>query len=215
MQKMLPYLDYPLSKFLEIESFVKEYYGIDRYAITDIVMQSVDLKELKKYMETTPDRPRYDVDCAFRLIDSIKFNLYDTCKDKEVVKLCETYNIAPGSFAYNVLIFMSLVPSVNSDFTMWVAEDAIQMWVAEDANQDFMEYAVAVRPEMLKLYIALHQLNKDRSFHKSCYIRFGEKEEVEVDKVVPWFQMEIERYLEKYLGVQNLKEAELEYLNVY
>lgn len=75
-----------------------------------------------------------------------------------------------------------------------------------DMEQTQYIYNTSIRPNLLKLYIALKQ-NKG----KTATIRFGEGKPVTVDdKGFPWFHQMMERYLDKFLAVDNVKEAQEE-----
>ena len=74
-----------------------------------------------------------------------------------------------------------------------------------------MQYAVGVRPEMLKLYIALNSTTDADPIK----IRIGDHKPVEVDTMVPWLREELKEYLHKYLGVKSIKEAKHELLMNY
>lgn len=80
----------------------------------------------------------------------------------------------------------------------------------DEAEQDFLQYALGVRPELLKLYIAL----KENKNIEPITIRFGFSKPIVVDKEMPWLREELERYLNKYLGVTDLAEAKREYLMI-
>lgn len=89
----------------------------------------------------------------------------------------------------------------------------------EDMNYEYQEYIHAIRPDMLKLYIGLHHndsLNdKVKKYHKQCRISFGDLSPIKIDEQTPWFQEALDRYLEKYLGVKSVKEAEQELYAIY
>ena len=89
----------------------------------------------------------------------------------------------------------------------------------EDMNYEYQEYIHAIRPDMLKLYIGLHhndsQNDNVKKCHKLCRISFGDLSPIKIDEQTPWFQVALDRYLEKYLGVKSVKEAERELNVVY
>lgn len=75
-----------------------------------------------------------------------------------------------------------------------------------DMEQSQYTYSTSIRPNLLKLYIALKQ-NKG----ETATIRFGEGKPVTVDdKGFPWFHQMMERYLDKFLAVDSVKEAQEE-----
>ena len=75
-------------------------------------------------------------------------------------------------------------------------------------------YALQVRPDRLRLYIARHK-GKNK-YHKSCYIKFGyATESVEIQTMYPWFEKMLDHYLYKFLRVENVEEAEKELQQIY
>lgn len=81
-------------------------------------------------------------------------------------------------------------------------------------NWNIDTYALQVRPDLLRLYIARHK-GKNK-YHKSCYIKFGyATESVEIQTMYPWFEKMLDRYLYKFLRVENVEEAEKELQQIY
>lgn len=84
----------------------------------------------------------------------------------------------------------------------------------DEINWNIDTYALQVRPDLLRLYIARHK-GKNK-YHKSCYIKFGyATESVEIQTMYPWFEKMLDRYLYKFLGVENVEEAERELQQIY
>ena len=110
---------------------------------------------------------------------------------------CSKYSIEKHSLLAKALSFVKLFFPIET---------------ANDLDTEYWEYVTMVRPEMLKLYIALH--SGEHRFNQKCRVAF-DKGGVNVDTKRPWLQMELERYLDKYLGVKNVKEAEKELLVIY
>jgi hypothetical protein len=81
----------------------------------------------------------------------------------------------------------------------------------DQVEQEYSEYDLYVRPELLKLYMAL----KENKKVKPITIRLGSSKSIKVDNKIPWFREELERYLHTYLGVADLTEAKLEYFTNY
>ena len=115
---------------------------------------------------------------------------------------CQSYNIKGDTLLFDTLAFMFLFNDTSSKkyYTGF-----------DEAEQDFLQYALGVRPEMLKLYIALNSATDADSIK----IRFGDNKPVEVDTMVPWLREEMKEYLSKYLGVESIKEAKHELLMNY
>ena len=111
---------------------------------------------------------------------------------------CKKYNINDDPLVAKVLSFIYMFFPIEDPFMR---------------DNNYWEYVTLVRPEMLKLYITLN--NGKTKYTNSCKITIGDNKPIAIDKELPWFQMAIGRYLHEYLGVENVKEAELELLNVY
>ena len=80
-----------------------------------------------------------------------------------------------------------------------------------DMEQNLRMYSIAVRPDLLNLYIALKQ-NKG----KTATIRFGKGKPITVDdKGFAWFHYMMEKYLDKFLAVNNVEEAQEELEDLY
>lgn len=84
----------------------------------------------------------------------------------------------------------------------------------DEINWNMKTYTLQVRPDLLQLYIARHK-GKNK-YHKSCYIQFGNAaKSVEIQTMYPWFEKMLDRYLYKFLGVENVKEANKELQQTY
>ena len=84
----------------------------------------------------------------------------------------------------------------------------------DEFNWIYETYTSCVRPDLLHLYVARHK--GGNSYHKSCHIRFGnDAASVEIQQLYPWFEKMLDRYLNKYLGVKNINEAEKELQQIY
>ena len=195
-------LSCPKSLFLEIEPFIKEYYGVDRNAIKQIIYDSVsitdfnDADKVNGKIIITPDN-------SLEKADKLHIKIYDNCQYEKVKDLCAEYGIEPNTFEYNVLTFMSLVPDVNYG----------EPTELDNLMEDTWRYEQDVRPEMLKLYIALHdECNKA---WKDTRISFGHSQTLSLDIMTPWLQGAIDDYLQIYLGVKDLEEAKEEYEVIY
>lgn len=84
----------------------------------------------------------------------------------------------------------------------------------DEFNWNYETYTSHVRPDLLRLYVARHK--EGNSYHKSCHIRFGnDTASVEIQQLYPWFEKMLDRYLNKYLGVKDINEAEKELIHIY
>lgn len=84
----------------------------------------------------------------------------------------------------------------------------------DEFNWIYETYTSCVRPDLLRLYVARHK-GKDK-YHKSCHIRFGNNtESVEIQQTYPWFEKMLDHYLNKFLGIKDINEAEKELQQIY
>ena len=77
----------------------------------------------------------------------------------------------------------------------------------EDMNYEYQEYIHAIRPDMLKLYELFHEKKRIKS--NSIRIEYN-NEVINLDNFDNWFMNMITPYLDKYLGVSSLEEAQEE-----
>lgn len=70
-----------------------------------------------------------------------------------------------------------------------------------------VQYTYSVRPDMLRLYKIFHEKKKTK--HDTVTIEYN-KQKIELSNDDNWFLQMITPYLEKYLGVASLEEAETE-----
>ena len=185
---------YPLADFQEIEPILYEYYGLNKMELSNAIFFANELllntSRKAEDVDTEnmiflPLAPQHEppIGTQFGTIGYPDF--------------CRKYNIEKDSFVGKALSFVYMFFPIEK---------------ASDLDTEYLEYVTMVRPEMLKLYIALH--SGEHRFNQKCRVAF-DKGGVNVDTKRPWLQMELERYLDKYLGVKNVKEAEKELLVIY
>lgn len=131
-------------------------------------------------------------------------------KAKEIIALCKN-KLGQDEINYkniaSTLVVMAAILNRNEN-GLSPNEDI------DEINWNIDTYALQVRPDLLRLYIARHK-GKNK-YHKSCYIKFGyATESVEIQTMYPWFEKMLDRYLYKFLGVENVEEAERELRQIY
>ena len=199
---------FPMATFKEIEPTLKKCFNIDRNTptIAKCISESFTANELinTKIPETyLLEDDHYDI-FAYTMdyAESIRIPLSETFELKEFQNFCQSYNIEGDTLLFDTLAFMLLFND-TSNKKYYTGLD--------EAEQDLLQYKIGVRPEMLKLYIAL----KDSKNYEPISIRFGCSKPIKVDNDIPWLREELERYLDKYLGVADIREAKREYLMNY
>lgn len=131
-------------------------------------------------------------------------------KDEAIIALCKN-NLGQDETNYkniaSTLVVMAAILNRNEN-GLSPNEDI------DEINWNIDTYTLQVRPDLLRLYIARHK-GKNK-YHKSCYIKFGyATESVEIQTMYPWFEKALDRYLNKFLGVANVEEAEKELQQIY
>ena len=177
---------YPITDFQKIELILYNYYGLDKLELSNAIYYAKE-----QLLNDSEEASKVDSDKWIYLPLSPHYNI------SRFHDFCSHYNIGEDSLVAKVLSFVYMFFPIET---------------ASDLDTEYLEYVTMVRPEMLKLYIALH--SGEHRFNHKCRVTF-DKESVSVDSMRPWLQMELERYLDKYLGVKDVNEAEKELLAVY
>lgn len=206
--------NFPMERFLKVEKRLKEWFGIDRNIIKPYITESAGIELLQssdkeKYLEgnkynVEPYLEEHINELTVFLPCNISYTIQSFCNDNEL-------NINNESDEYIILELACNILKCNRS-----ENQTLKDWL----EYEYHEYVHAIRPDMLKLYIGLHS-KKDSSdpakkrYHKQCEISFGNLKPIKIDEKTIWFQVALERYLEKYLGVKSIEEAEQELKDVY
>lgn len=223
MERRYLSLLFTMEEFIRLEPRLKKWFGIDRNNpyLQELFSNyaSIKLKEASDKERYINEKGHYDVnayaEAHFETLAKeemsmrISTNTYlhtieDFCEKNQlgITEKDEVYQVLLYAYA---LLMRSRLETTEPPL--------------EDMNYKYQEYIHAIRPDMLKLYIGLHhndsQNDNIRKCHKLCRISFGDLSPIKIDEQTPWFQMALDRYLEKYLGVKSVKEAEQELNVVY
>ena len=199
---------YPMEKFKELEPSLKKWFNIDKETnvIRKCLSTSFTLTQLMKMR--IPEEYRVEnghidiVRYSYDHSDELTMPISDKASADDFEQFCNNYNIEEDTVLFDALLFLFVYSeTLKSGF-----DPAI-----EEAQYDYMQYAIDVRPEMLKLYIALHEATDADTIK----IRFGNGKPVEVDSAIPWLRDEIKEYLDRFLGVESIREAKQELLMNY
>lgn len=214
---------FTMEEFIRLEPRLKKWFGIDRNNpyIQELFgnYASIKLDESSNKERYMNEKGHYDVNAYAEahfealakeelpmriLTDTYLLTIEDFCEKNQlgITEKDEVYQVLLYAYA---LLMRSRLETTEPPL--------------EDMNYEYQEYIHAIRPDMLKLYIGLHhndsQNDNIRKCHKLCRISFGDLSPIKIDEQTPWFQMALDRYLEKYLGVKSVKEAEQELNVVY
>ena len=199
---------YPMEKFKELEPSLKKWCNIDKEtnvirkclstSFTPTQLMKMRIPEEYRVENGHIDIVRYSYEHSDELIMPIS----DKASADDFEQFCNDYNVEEDTVLFDALLFLFVYSeTLKSGF-----DPAI-----EEAQYDYMQYAIEVRPEMLKLYIALHEATDADTIK----IRFGNGKPVEVDSMIPWLRDEIKEYLHRFLGVESVREAKQELLMNY
>ena len=178
---------FPRDVFLEIEPLLYKLYGLNKIWLDNAIHFA------KEELFNDPEKEG-KVDSDNYIYLPMPHKWYGSRFDE----FCKKYNIDNDPLITKVLSFI---------YMFFPIEDPIMR------DNNYWEYVTLVRPEMLKLYIAL---NSGKTKYTNYFkITIGDNKPIAIDKEIPWFQMALERYLDEHLGVGNVNEAEKELLNVY
>ena len=208
-------LSFLMDGFLKVEERLKSWYGIDRNTIMPYL-----LKAATEALYESKAKEKYKINGVY----SVNAYMEEHIRDLRVTLSSAVYD-------------ENLIDSFCKDHELGLSKEDDEFEILELAcflleccrskdetiddvyNYEYREYIHAVRPDMLKLYIGLHAKNSpkasSRQYHKQCRISFGDLSPIKIDGQTPWFQEALDRYLEKYLGVVSVKEAEHELNSVY
>ncbi len=199
---------FSVKTFKEIEPTLKRCFNIDRYTpeIDNCIFYSKDPQIMINVTipEEYRDEEGVNDDCSYLLdhINKIIIPVGDTFNIENFIKFYKDYQLKVGTHFFEILFFMLLYyQNGKKGFSTDL----------EAAAEDELQYSIDVRPELLELFIALEE-NRN---NEPISIRLGSSKPIVLDKKVPWLREELARYLDKYLGVANLKEAKREYLMNY
>lgn len=208
-----------MEEFIRLEPRLKKWFGIDRNnpCIQEFFgnYASIKLDESSNKEIYVNEKGHYDVnayaEAHFEVLakEELPMRISTDTYLRTIDNFCEKnqLEITEKDEVYQVLLYACALLMRN------------RLETTEDMNYEYQEYIHAIRPDMLKLYIGLHHndsLNdKVKKYHKQCRISFGDLSPIKIDKQTPWFQEALDRYLEKYLGVKSVKEAEQELYAIY
>lgn len=177
---------FPRDVFQEIEPMLYKLFGLDEIVLDNAIHSAKEKLLYDPEEESKVDSERY-----------IYLPLSPNYSIDWFYEFCQKYKVAKNSTTAKVLHFLYMFLPIEDPFM---------------TDNNYWEYVTLVRPEMLKLYTIL-RCGKTK-YRKNISITYGHKT-ITVDTEIPWLQMELERYLDKYLGVNNVVEAKEELETIY
>ena len=176
----------------------------------------------KKVFHLTPEEKELANQCKSNDdwgVDAVKFALATT--ENIVVTVPDSFNpktimesyvtkLYNEDFASCALIFMA---------ALLYRDRITEVPISEGEYDDmlFQQYIHEVRPDMLKLYIALNQpkQKKGKDFITDIKITAGGNSPIAINNKDSWFENKLNEYLHQYLGVNSLEEAQDELHFIY
>lgn len=195
---------FSMKRFKELEPLLKQWFNIDRHTpdISKCISSSITPNDVLKNIipeEYCTDTGHYDINkYAFDFADELTMFLREDSNPDNLLKFFKDYGIEEDTTLFDILVFMFIYhETLNKGYYTDL----------DEAEQDFLQYAIGVRPEMLKLYVLLNET----SYADTIKISSGNKKSIEIDIMVPWFRDAINDYLKKYLGVESVRDAKREF----
>lgn len=176
----------------------------------------------KKVFHLTPEEKELANQCKSNDdwgVDAVKFALATT--ENIVVTVPDSFNpktimesyvtkLYNEDFASCALIFMA---------ALLYRDRITEVPISEGEYDDmlYQQYIHEVRPDMLKLYIALNQpkQKKGKDFITDIKITAGGNSPITINNKDSWFENKLNEYLHQYLGVNSLEEAQDELHFIY
>lgn len=176
----------------------------------------------KKVFHLTPEEKELANQCKSNDdwgVDAVKFALATT--ENTVVTVPDSFNpktimesyvtkLYNEDFASCALIFMA---------ALLYRDRITEVPISEGEYDDmlYQQYIHEVRPDMLKLYIALNQpkQKKGKDFITDIKITAGGNSPIAINNKDSWFENKLNEYLHQYLGVNSLEEAQDELHFIY
>ena len=176
----------------------------------------------KKVFHLTPEEKELANQCKSNDdwgVDAVKFALATT--ENIVVTVPDSFNpktimesyvtkLYNEDFASCALIFMA---------ALLYRDRITEVPISEGEYDDmlYQQYIHEVRPDMLKLYIALNQPKQKngKDFITDIKITAGGNSPILINNKDSWFENKLNEYLHQYLGVNSLEEAQDELHFIY
>lgn len=134
-------------------------------------------------------------------------NFSDTLKSLE--ELYHNYKIAESDNGAEVCYILSFMAAIFNRDLNYLLDNT----EAGSAQEVYNKYAYKIRPDMLKLYIALCQ--KKRQISDKLKISIQGNSPTELENYERWFEEMLKNYLNQYLGVTSEREAKTELDTLY
>lgn len=209
--------DIPTIKKLEPKLY--EHFG---FTFDDILYELTQVY-IRKSTNLTPEEKEIAKQCktengatdAIKFALAIKENIHirvtETFPDslKLLLDLFNEYNITElkdGETLSCILLFMAAI--FNRDFNH-LLDDTDYDYISEE----YYEYIDKIRPDMLKLYLSLHQ--RKRAVSDKLKISIQGNPPTELNNHGRWFENMLLTYLDTYLGVASKEEALTELSTLY
>lgn len=223
---------YPIPTLKKTEPILKDYYGFECSMLNNNLLNVYDIyannfgQYSKKEEETyllEPPKHKSKKEIQQNLLSSEAINLDEQYKctlnvGKNILLNLGYYTaeaIAEIYFKYmddnectenDINIFYSLI-MMAAVYYKHSRTKGLFDFEEPLVNDMQMDYSYKVRPDLLKLYEMFHAESKVKS--KSIRIEY-KNEVISLDNFDNWFTNMITPYLDKYLGVQNIQEAQAE-----
>ena len=176
----------------------------------------------KKVFHLTPEEKELANQCKSNDdwgVDAVKFALATT--ENIVVTVPDSFNPKTIMESYVTKLYNEDFASCALRFmaALLYRDRITEVPISEGEYDDmlYQQYIHEVRPDMLKLYIALNQpkQKKGKDFITDIKITAGGNSPIAINNKDSWFENKLNEYLHQYLGVNSLEEAQDELHFIY
>lgn len=204
-------IPFDIQTLKKLEPKLYEFFG---FTFDDVLYELTQVY-IRKSANLTPEEKELANQCKTNdgAIDAIKFafvaqekiyiRVTDTFIDsfRLLSNLFEEYRIKElkdGETTCFIMIFMAAIFVRDSNHLL---DDTDYDYF----NEEYYDYIDKIRPDMLKLYLSLHQ--RKRAVSDKLKISIQGNPLIEIENYERWFENILLTYLDKYLGVTNKEEA--------
>lgn len=217
------FLVYTTHEIRMMEPFLK-FFGLD-YHIVCSELTDVMLKRMEKGFIDEDENILEDCKNANGTYDSAKFGLMT--EDVIYIQLPESFDKSKFSYFYEGNLRKYLKENEYKTYyrflllltVAYYRNSKIEIEIERPEDYDIQinwEYTHIVRPNMLKLYIALNEpIQKENTKEHQITIRVDDNSPVHLDDSNFWLTTHLNNYLDKFLGVKSVQEAQRELDCVY
>jgi hypothetical protein len=218
------HIEIPIPIINYIEPQLEKFFGINHYMIMDDIsfmydyaishdnMTEVGKKLQEECKESHHGMNIVNIDKFMMQTDAIlTLDAGEKRNFNDLMELLERYKLDCNKYILDLFFPLCFVMIIINKF------ENLELYTSiEDDSLDKINYQLSIRPDMLKLYQIVKNTNKTgKAADMDISIKNGKNKPVHITNKDFWFINMLEEYLNKYLGVSSIEEAEHELETVY